>query len=87
VPKSQEQLTAMYTLRLGTIYERKAAQKRDFVVMAVSRSMRIGIQESKKYMVESTQVVAAHQATFLEHCIQKVKYFERLIARNKITAQ
>ncbi len=41
--------------------------------------------KSRTSLLESTQAVSAHQATFLEHFNQVEKYAQRLLARSEMT--
>ena len=84
VPKSQAKFTALYTPRLLAIYDQEAAQLRELVVGAVS-AYAVECNQIRSSLIESTQAVAAHQATFLEHCNQAEKYTQRLLSRSELT--
>ena len=82
VPKSQAKFTALYTPRLLAIYGQEAAQQRELVVGAVSACV-AECNQIRSSLIESTQAVAAHQATFLGHCIEAEKYTQRLLAHEE----
>ena len=80
----QAKFTALYTPRLLEIYDQEAAQQRELVVGAVS-ACAAECNQIRSSLIESTQAVAAHQATFLKHCNDAEKYAQRLLVRSEMT--